>query len=109
MDKKVIAVSAAVISAAVLLFGSMLVKNNIRLKKELDNRAGYEELCERFIVNYVKNVNALRDYILRDEQVDSLILRIDKSAFEFAGQSDLVEYNIYALDRNQYWDQFREE
>lgn len=100
---------------SVLFIGSLLAtealwcSESFRLKKEVENRADYEALCEDFIVDYVKNVNSLRDYILRDEHVDSLILRIDKSAFEFTEHSDLIEYNIYALDRNQYWDQFREE
>lgn len=78
------------------------------MKQELENYQYYAQICDKFITDYIGAVHNLKDDIFRDDSTDIVIRRIDSLAFDFCGRSDLLEYNIYALDRDLYWDKVNE-
>lgn len=87
---------------AILVAAIIVISHTKNVQKH--NSDVYGEICDDFIKEYVAAVNSLKDFIERNDSTDAMIYRVDSLAFGFCEKTDLLEYNIYAIDRNLYWD-----
>lgn len=100
MKKVIIALCVAI----AVLIATVCISDK-RQEKEMAVQMDYARICESFIRDYITEVSALRDCVVRDDETDSVIVRIDSIGYQFAKVTDILEYNIFAFDRNMYWEQ----
>lgn len=60
-----------------------------------------------FLDEYTKAVYGLRDHIVMDDEALDRMHHIDSLAYGYYQVNDVLDYNVYALDINYYYEQLR--
>lgn len=62
---------------------------------------------DRFLEEYTKAVYGLRDHIVMDDEALERMHHIDSLAYGYYQVNNVMDYNVYALDINYYYEQKR--
>ena len=60
-----------------------------------------------FLEEYTKAVYSLRDHVVMNDEALDYMHHIDSLAYGYYQVNDVLDYNVYALDINYYYEQKR--